>query len=119
VCFISTACSIVSSVSSGYNITYVFTATYGTSTNFSQTTSAQSVSFTFSIPGTYTLNAQALNSISSQTVLQSFLVVNSVTGISFFSANPYSSSLSGSGLNASFLFTLASGTNYNCSVDYG
>jgi hypothetical protein len=121
VCVSFGRCYFTVSTATGQNVSYTWTA-MGSAYNGSQTTTTSSTYFTFPMSGLFYVNVLAFNPISSSMSNNATAsVVNYVTGISFFAANPnnLSQSASSVNLNASFLFTLQSGMLYNCTVSFG
>lgn len=118
-CLINSPCTMVTSMLSGSVVQYTYyitMATYNsTVTNYSPT-----VSFSLPLIGIYTLRVYAWNPISNMTTSINVQAINGLTGGSFFCQNQFTSqSASVLNQNASFLFLLRTGTNYNCTVNYG
>jgi hypothetical protein len=119
-CLTSGSCSFLVGQTNGTSIQYTWIIS-GSSYNTTVSTNSSLENFTFPSNGQYTVSVIASNPVSNATSnTLSLFIQYPLSGLSFFSANPFNRSQSASAThaNASFLLMLT-GTNYNCSISYG
>ncbi len=100
------SCYFSSSIVTGQNVVYTWYS-WGIGFNSTVTTDTTSVFFTYPSSGLYFVRVSASNPVSNVTSNNvSVTIVNYVTGITFFAANPYNTSQSASPVNKNARYSI-------------
>lgn len=113
-CFMNIMCGLQASYATGSNLNYQWTI----DNNQTIPTTLNPFFYKFTVVGSFNVTLVAWNNISTANVTKAINVIDRMTGLKLYAGNS-SNSASIVGQNANFLFTLTSGQNYNCSIDFG
>lgn len=114
-CYKNVNCILVSSTSyTGTDLNFIWSIEATNIPNGNM----PSVSYTFNSVGLFKVQITAFNTISNRTFIANVQVTDKLTGLAFKSGESEKSA-SIVGTEANFLFSLQSGANYICNIDFG